>query len=401
MSKTDGHASRAHSKLSASGSSRWINCPGSVLLESRFAEDRSSSFAKEGEAAHEFSELRLKFLLDSISAKDYKKQLSAMAEQLSEFYGPEMGEYVTNYTDSVMERYYAAHVISADVVMLLEQRLDYTEWVPDGFGTGDVTIISDKMLEIIDLKYGKGVPVSAVNNSQLKMYALGAISTFGSIYDFDTVRMTIIQPRLDSITDFDMSVADLLKWAEEVIRPKAVEALSEKGAFKFGDHCKWCKAKDHCRTRAFANLEMEGYEKKHPNLLTADELADVYFRTEALKSWAEDIKKYATSQMLDHGVKIPGLKVVEGKSSRFFTDEDAVALKLKDLKLTEEQIYKPVEMQSLTEIEKLLGGKKKFTAHLDSLVDKKPGKPTLAKEDDARPEFSPAASVFDAIDIED
>lgn len=386
-----GETQRAHAILSASGSKRWITCTPSAQLEQQFPENKSE-YAEEGSFAHALAELRLsKDVANTIKPGIYKKKLEEMKK--NPLYSASMEEYIEQYVTLIGEKFLSAKKSCPDALILLEQKLDFSGWVPDGFGTGDVIIISDGVLEIIDLKYGQGVPVSAEGNTQMRLYALGAINQFGLLYNFDCIRMTIVQPKLDSISSDDVSVPELLKWGDKILKPAAAKAIAGEGEFIPGDHCRFCRAKAICRARAEANLEMAKYDFQEPALLTIDEIAEILFKAEELQKWAKDIQEYALEQAENHGVKFPGWKLVEGRSNRKYTDENAVAEKLKAEGYAEDVIYAPRRIWGITEMEKKLG-KKLFEEYLKDLVIKPAGKPTLVPaESDKRPEISSAASA--------
>lgn len=386
---TAGHASRAHAKLSASGSKRWLSCTPSAELESHF-EETTSDFAEEGTAAHELSEIWLKFRLSQIKSGEHKK-LWEKAKK-GKYYSPEMEDYVQGYVAIVLERVSEARKRSKDAAVLLEQRLDFSAWVPDGFGTGDVLIIADDTMEVIDLKYGKGVPVSAEDNSQMRLYGLGALDGYGYLYDIQTVRMTIVQPRLDSVSTEDLPAADLVAWGDDYVKPRADMAAAGEGEFAAGDHCRFCRARSTCRKRAEENLELAKYEFREGALLSTDEVGDVLGRIDQLQKWAEDIKKHALDQAEKHGVRYPGWKLVEGRSNRIYSDRDAVQAALLEGGFVEDKILTPRELLGITAMEKAVG-KKKFEELLSDLIIKPVGKPTLALEKDPRPELSSAASA--------
>lgn len=386
-----GEAQRTHAILSASASHRWLTCTPSAQLEQQFP-DSKSEYAAEGTFAHALAELRLsRDVASTITPSIYKKKLNEMMK--NPLYSASMAEYIEQYVTFVGEKYVEAKRKCPDTLILLEQKLDFSEWVPDGFGTGDVIIISDGVLEIIDLKYGQGVPVSATGNTQMRLYALGAINQFGLLYDFDCIRMTIFQPRLDNISSDDMSTAALLKWGEEVVKPAAAKAMAGEGEFVPGEHCQFCRAKAICRARAEANLEMAKYDFREPELLTVDEIADILFRAEELQKWAKDIQEYALDQAVNHGVKFPGWKLVEGRSNRKYVDENAVAERLIAQGYAEDVIYAPRQIWGISEMEKRIG-KKQFAEYLKDLVIKPAGKPTLVPESDKRPEISSVASAI-------
>lgn len=377
-----------HAILSASGAHRWLACPASARLEEQFP-GTTSEYAREGTLAHELAELELRKFLKEITPARYRSRRQQI--EANELWAPEMAEYVQQHVDLVIERINAARATTPDVVVALEQRLDLSRWVPDGFGTGDVVIIADGTLEIVDLKYGKGVPVSAVANPQIRLYGLGALDGFGSLYDIDQVRMTIVQPRLESISTEEMSAEELLRWGDEVVRPTALLAYGGEGGFQAGDHCQFCRAKVQCRARAEANLELAKYDFQAPALLSNDEIAEILGRAEELQKWTEDVQAYALDQAVNHGVKFPGWKLVEGRSVRRYEDEAAVTAALLTEGYTEEQILER-KLLGISAMEKLLG-KKRFADILGDLVVKPPGKPVLVPESDKRPELNSLASA--------
>lgn len=385
------HAERAHAKLSASGSSRWLACTGSVQLESGFPET-TTTYAEEGTAAHELSELMLQLKTGELTKRQYGGRLKK--HKSGQYYSQEMVDYCEAYTDIVIERINESKAKTPDAEVLFEQRLDFSEWVPGGFGTGDVVIIAEGMVEVVDLKYGKGVPVSAENNSQMRLYGLGAWHEFNFIYGVDKIRMTIVQPRLDSISTEELTEAELLEWAEKVVKPKAQEATNGEGSFVAGDHCKFCKARATCRTRADANLELARHEFRDPPLLSVDEIADVLAKADQLRSWANDIEGYALEQAHRNGVKFPGWKLVEGRSNRIYSDKDAVADTLVMEGYEEEKIFKPRDLRGITDMQKVLG-KKQFEQLLSDWIIKPEGKPKLAPESDKRPELRSAEKLFE------
>ncbi len=304
-----------------------------------------------------------------------------------------MEDHVQTYVDIAAEKINAARAKSKDAIVFLEQRLDFSYWVPEGFGTGDLTLITNDLVEVVDFKYGKGVPVSAERNAQMRLYGLGAYQLFNMLYDIRTVRMTIVQPRLDNISTEWLPIDELLTWGNEVVKPIAQLAYEGKGEFSAGDHCQFCQARYTCRARAEANLELAKYEFQDPPLLEQEEIADVLGRATELRSWVADVLDYALVQARDHGVHWPGWKLVEGRSNRKYVDDDAVADVLKRAGYKHADIFEEV-LKGVTKMEKLLG-KKKFTELLTDagLVIKPPGKPTLVPESDKRPEIDPLASA--------
>lgn len=357
-----------HALLSASSSYRWLNCPPSARLEATF-NDEVSVYAAEGTAAHELSEHKLRLFLGQKSKKPK-----------SEFDSADLEYYTSIYVDFATELINEVRGKCKDPMILLEQKLDYSHYVEEGFGTGDLVIVADGTVDIVDLKYGKGVAVSAERNPQMMLYSLGALGLFDNLYNIQTVRMTICQPRLDSISTYEISVNDLQEWAENELRPKANLAFNGEGEFLSGEHCKFCRAKQTCRTRAESHLKLAEYEFKKPELLTDEEIEEVLLIADRLSAWATDVYSYATDKAINQGKEWNNFKLVEGRSNRKYTDETAVA------EAVTAAGYKDIYKQSLigiTEMEKLLG-KKQFTALLGKWVEKPEGKPTLVPESDKR-----------------
>lgn len=379
----------AHAILSASGASRWMACPPSARLEQGY-ENKSSTFAQEGTLAHELGELKLRKELCEISTRKYNSEFKKIESH--NLFTKDMPDYVDNYVETCMEKVAEARSKTPDAIVNLEQRLDFSQWVPEGFGTGDMVIIADGVMEVIDLKYGKGVPVSAVGNKQMRLYALGAIAEFGFLYDIEKVRMTIVQPRLDSISTDEVLADDLLKWADEFVKPTAELAFKGEGDFCAGDHCGFCRAKGVCRARAEKNLELAKYDFEKPSALDNDEIALILGRADELIKWAKDIQEYALEKALA-GEEFPGHKVVEGRSNRKWTDED----KIGEILLGEGFLEGIVYTKKLTGISGMESaiGKKEVQRLLGDYIIKPPGKPTLVSENDKRPVFNPAKADFE------
>lgn len=379
-----------HAILSASSASKWMNCPPSARLEQNY-ENRTSEYAAEGTLAHELGELGLKHNLGEISTRKYNSEVKKI--EANELFTKDMPDYVEMYVDTCMEKVSEAKAKTPDALFKIEQRLDFSEWVPEGFGTGDFVIIADGTMEICDLKYGKGVPVSAVSNKQMRLYALGAIAEFSFLYDIEKVKMTIVQPRLDSISTDELLVEDLLKWAEEFVKPTAELAFKGEGEFCAGEHCGFCRAKSVCKARADKNLELAKYEFRTTTTLSEEDIADILGKAEELAKWAKDVQEYALEQAVA-GVEYKGWKIVEGRSNRKYTDADKVAEILLANEYTEDSIYKPKELQGLTNMEKVVG-KKKLTELVGDYIEKPPGKPVLVGESDKRPVFNSAKADFE------
>ena len=379
---------RAHALLSASGSERWLNCPPSARLEDEIKED-ASEFAKEGTFAHSLAELKLAYNLDSITKSKYNTKLKKLKQD--KFYSEELEDYVDIYVDFAIEKINEAKARTKDAVMLLEAKLDYSPWVPEGFGTGDLVLITDEVLEIVDFKFGRGIEVSATDNSQMRLYALGAINTFGMLYDIETVRMTIHQPRLDNISTDEISTDDLMYWATNTVMGAADKAFKGEGEFRCGEWCRFCRIKATCRARAQENLKLAKHDFKDPPLLTDDEIAEVMFAADELQSWVKDVQAYALDQAVNHGKDWPGFKLIEGRSYRRYSDEAEAAQILKAAGYSEEQIYTK-NLLGITAMEKLLG-RKRFNEILETVVIKPPGKPKLAPESDKRPAIKSTAEI--------
>lgn len=365
-----------HAILSASSSHRWLHCLPSARLELEF-ENTNGEAAKEGTAAHALSEHKLKKALRIRSKRP-----------TSEYDSDEMEECTDACVDFIMEQVELARKSCTDPIVLIEQRLDFSCYVPDGFGTGDCVIISDDRLHIVDFKYGMGVLVDAEDNPQMKLYALGALEIYYSLYDIKEISMTIFQPRRENVSTWTVPVEELKAWAEEELKPKAAKAYQGEGEYMPGSWCTFCRASSRCRARADENLKLAQMEFKMPPLLTDSEIEEVLSILPDLTKWANEITAYATDAAVNHGKEWHGFKVVEGRSVRKYKDENAVAEKAVI------SGYKDIYRKSLipmTEMQKLMG-KTKFEEILGNLIYKPPGKPTLVPNSDKRP----AMNVADA-----
>ena len=368
-----------HAKLSASGAKRWMACPPSVELEEKFP-DHTTEFAAEGTLAHSLAELLLRYENQEISEERFNEKFNKLKSD--PLYNQEMLDYIEDYTTLVWEQFHELRGRCKDTQILFEQRLDFSEYVPEGFGTGDVILIADDCVEVIDLKYGKGVAVSAVENPQLRLYGLGAYLTYSMLYEIDRVKMMIVQPRLSSISDEELEVSELLQWAEEEVRPKAQLAIRGAGEFQPGEHCRFCKAYAVCNAQKEYQMELLKYDFVSAELLQESEIGEVLCRVDALINWGQAIKDYAYNQAINYGVHYEGWKLVAGRSNRKYKDEKEVAATLQKAGYTE--IYKPQELKGITEMEKLIG-KKTFAKLLENLIEKPEGKPALVPETDKRP----------------
>lgn len=367
-----------HALLSASASKRWIKCPPSARLCEK-CDDKPSEYAQEGTEAHTLCEYKLKKAL-GIRAKNPIKSLS--------FYNEEMENCAEGYVEFIQEQLAKAKENCIDPIVLIEQKLDFSEYAPEGFGTGDCVIIADENLTVIDFKYGKGVLVEAENNSQMQCYALGALSLFDGIYDIKNINMAIYQPRRENISIHSITKDELIKWAEEVLKPAAQIAYAGEGEFSAGEHCQFCKVKSICRKRAERNLELAKYDFELPAQLEDMEIEVILSRADELVAWVNDIKDYAL-QMAISGKQWQEYKLVEGRSNRKYIDDEAVVNAVKSAG------YNPYEekLLGITAMTSLLG-KKKFDEILGELIEKPQGKPTLVPRTDKRPEMNNAKNDF-------
>ena len=368
-----------HSPLSPSSAFRWIKCTPSAKLNAALP-DSTSEYALQGTAAHTLCEYKLQKLLGK-DAKDPTENLT--------YFDAEMADCTDSYQQYVSERIEKAKQFCKDPIVLVEQKLDFSKWVPQGFGTGDCVIVADNILTVIDFKYGVGVLVEAEQNPQMMCYALGALALFDSIYDIENVVMTIFQPKRDNISTYELSKKELLQWADEILSPAAQLAAKGKGEFKAGKHCKFCKVKATCRKRAEYNLELARYDFEMPANLEDTEIEVILSKADELAAWCSDIKEYAFQQALN-GKQWNGWKLVEGRSVRKYINEDAVAETVKNAG------YDPYEHKVLgiTAMTRMLG-KAKFENLLSSFIEKPTGKPALVPKSDKRPSIDKAVRAAD------
>ena len=382
MTKQKGHSERAHALLSASGASRWLSCPPSARLEDEIPDKGSSEFAKEGTTAHELAELRLiEAISGGVQSKSLKERFANIKKD--KFYSDEMEEYVGQYVNYVLECVSVAHQNTVNPKLLIEDRIDLTEFIPEGFGTGDSVLIADEVMEVIDLKYGKGIKVFASNNPQLKLYGLGALLKHELAFDIKIVRLTVAQPRLDHIDSWDIDVEDLKKWGENVVKPTAALAFNGHGEFSTGDHCRWCKHAPRCKHLA-QDVSDVVEDFAEPTTLTDDELMTIHSKLPLIEAWANAIKTYILTAALN-GKKWEGLKLVAGRSVRSWKDKDLVMELLKKDGYNQSD-YCEIKLLGIGKIEKLVG-KAEFPKLLGDAVIKPEGKPTLVDESDKRPEI--------------
>lgn len=388
------HSTRAHALLSASGAGRWLNCTPSAKLEDEYGERKTSVYAQEGTLAHELSELYLRQdTLNAITDQEFESSLESIME--NELFNEEMLDVVPIYTDYCSAQLAEAKTANPLAVMEIEQKLDLTEYVPESFGTADCVIINDNLMEVIDLKYGKGVPVYADWNKQLMLYALGALRKYDTMYDITEVRMTIVQPRINNISSWQISVTELLKWAEEDLRPKADLAFRGDGELNAGDWCRFCAVCNQCRKLYEQQFEIAKHEFAKPELLTDDEIADIIKRAPVLVEWANSITEYAKTKALNENRQWPGFKLVEGLSRRTWLDEDKAinAILARCPELSEDEVFN-TKLKPITSIEKLIG-KTRFAKLLADVVVKPQGKPTLVPIEDKRPAIGYSQAQID------
>lgn len=386
------HEQRVHALLSASGASRWLNCPPSARLEEKYGEKRSTDYSREGTLAHELAELYLRRDLKGMSDGEFDEGLEAIMS--NELFKEEMLDYVPMYTNYCTEQLIAARAVTPSAIADIEVKLDLTEYIPESFGTGDFICIADGTMEIVDLKYGRGVRVAAEQNKQLMLYALGALRIYDTFYDIEYVKLTIVQPRVDNISSWTVSVSELKDWAINVLRPAAAEAFDGKGELSPGSWCQFCSVKHRCRKLYEDQMQIARLEFGAPELLSDEEIAEVVQKAPAFTTWLNSVVEFATVEA-ENGKNWPGLKLVAGRSIRKWADEGQVpaAVFTAFPELDEEDIYVQ-KLKSLTEIERIVG-KKNFAAKLSGFVIKPEGKPKLVTDDDPRPALGTAAAAAD------
>ena len=370
-----------HAILSASGAARWLACPPSAREEQKYPSE-SSPYAREGTRAHALAEKHLKRYLETGDATVTFEEDAGMAES------------VQSYVDTVVEKITEARTASKDAQIFIEKKLDFSQWVPHGFGTGDAVILSDAFLEIIDLKYGKGVPVSAKNNPQMRLYALGMYALMGWLYSAENVRMTIVQPRLDSISTETITVKELLAWGES-IKDIADKAFQGEGEYKAGDHCRFCRARKVCRTRANALKKVYRKACAPGNELEPEEIAEIVLQAKNVQTWLDEVKEYARVKAIS-GEKWPGLKLVQGRSVRKIINKEDAGELLVSEGFPRDKIFK-TQLCTITELEKVCGRKKlkELLQDQHGYIIKPKGEPTLVSSDDKREEIQNIKDLFE------
>lgn len=384
-----------HALLSASSAHRWLHCTGAPRFEATFP-DTTSDFAREGTLAHAIAELKVRrYAVEPMSQATFTRRHNKLKKE--ELYAPEMEGYTDDYLERIKQIMLAYKVKPYTVV---EKRVDFSDYVPEGFGTADCLVMTADDLHVIDFKYGKGVPVDAVGNPQMRLYALGALKQYGVLYQFKQVHMHIIQPRIGNYSEDQMTPEALKDWGETVVKPKAQEAFDKKNDhFEPGEWCRFCRAKGCCAARAehYAEYEPCAMDFHDPRVIDDQRLSNFLVVAKELEDWAKDLQEYALSACLS-GKQIPGWKAVEGRGSRIFTDQEDAFEVLRENGIPDEILYNRVPL-TLAQTEKVVG-KKKFAELVGSLIEKKPGKPTLARESDKRPAICntvTAADVFQPV----
>jgi len=370
-----------HAILSPSAASRWLACTPSVRLEQQF-ENKTSSFAEEGTLAHAVGECILRELAGQI--KPAEAELIIAQLMTSQYYSKELHDYAEGYA------YFVWAMCKPGTHLFVEQRLDMTDYVEEGYGTGDAVVVGNLVLRLSDLKYGKGVPVYSDNNPQLKLYALGAYKEFSHIFDIETIEINIYQPRLDNISTWEISVKDLLEWAEVELKPKAAMAYKGEGEFKPGKHCLFCRGKAVCRALADYNMKLAQMEFRNPDILTDEEISEVLEKRDSFKKWIDAVADHVLSTALS-GKEWPGYKLVEGRANRKYSSEPEVIEKLKTAGHT--NIYTEPKLLGLGALEKAVT-KPVFKQIVEPLLIKPDGAPALAPLTDSRPVYAPKTHDF-------
>ena len=374
-----------HALLSPSSAHRWLNCTPSARLEENVA-DTASDYALEGTLAHAYCAKRLKEYLALPTDEE-----DAEIEKLDEYFTDDMLEYVDTYYNIVIGKFEKAKKRTSDAKLLVEVRLDFSSFIPESFGTSDSIIIADNTMEVIDFKYGKGIEVSAVENPQMMIYAMGAYNEFSDEYKIKKVRMTIVQPRISNLSEFDITCVKLKLWCRKIMKI-AKMAFNGEGEQTPGDWCRFCKVKGQCRGLAKKSIETATRFESHM-LIKADEMAhDVLPYLSTIRTWLEAVESFALKQALE-GVEYDGYKVVAGRSIRKVTNPDAVMATLDEQGFRADDYLRPSELRSLSELERLVG-KKRFAELCGAFVEKPQGKPTLVTIDDKREPYNTAEADF-------
>ena len=392
--KLQKHSERDHALLAASAANRWLNCTPSAKLEDAEGPRESSIYAEEGTLAHELGELYIRHdVLETVDDQVFSDRFDEIMN--NQLFSEEMLDVVPIYVDYCTEQFNAAKANDAQSIMDVEQKLDLAEYVPESFGTADCVVIGGNLIEVIDYKHGKGVPVYAEWNKQLMLYGLGALRKYDMLFDIEEVRLTIVQPRINNISSWQISVKELIDWAETELAPAAKLAFAGDGELKAGEWCKFCAVKNRCKALYQKNMELAKYDFQKPALLNDEEIADILKKTPALIEWANSIQEYAQDKAINQGKVWPGFKLVEGISRRKWLDEDAVAEAIftKIPEASEDQVY-DMKLKTITQIEKIFG-KKTVAEQLSDVIVKPQGKPTLVPVSDKRPALGTEEAIND------
>ena len=372
----------AHALLSASGSKRWLTCTPSPRLEATLPELKKPAnafdFSAEGTLAHELGEIRLRLYFNQITQSDYDNQYEEIKNHpiYTKYEDSEKADFEANVDNYVL---YVRSQVGEGDTPLFEQRVDFSDWVNDGFGTADVVILSEHTIRVIDLKFGKGIPVSAIDNPQLRLYALGAYSKFKEDYpNIKEVEYTIHQPRLDSISTDGTTISKLLDWANYFVKPKAKKAWAGSGEFVPGEHCGFCKAKAQCRARSDFNTELAKNEFREPALLTEEEISEVLSKAQQLRTWASDVEEFALNRAVLENKVPTGYKLGTTSAHRKITDTELASVILRERGLSEQELYEPKKLKTIANLEKL-APKGIVVGWLGDLVQKPEGSPKLVK----------------------
>ena len=382
----------AHALLSASGSKRWMMCTPSARLEATLPEQKKPKgafdFSAEGTLAHSLSEIRLRLQFNQIGHDEYEREYEIIKTHpiYQSYTSNEQADFEANVDNYVL---YVRSQIGEGDVPLFEQRVDFSDWVPDGFGTADVVILSKHSIRVVDLKFGKGIPIHAQDNPQLRLYALGAWSKFKEEWpDIREVSYTIHQPRLDSISTDGTSLSKLLEWANYYVKAKAKKAWAGSGEFLPGEWCQFCKAKAQCRARADFNSELARMEFRTPALLDEEEVAQVLSKAQSLRTWAADVEDYALNKAIQENIIPPGYKLGTSITHRTITDKALAATVLLEHGFKEQDILEPSKLKPITALEKL-GPKNHISNILSSLIQRPEGSPKLVRvKETAKDDFA-------------
>lgn len=367
------HSDRAHARLSASGSSRWLNCTASPTEEAKYPPQKSTSYAQEGTQAHEAAEALLYYYLEG-------KELPPM--------DPEMFRHAEFYRDYVLEVFNGAKEKDSTAIIAIEQRVDLTAFIPEGFGTCDCLIIADSVMHVIDYKYGKGIRVDAHKNSQLMLYAVGALRFYELAYDIKAVEMHVVQPRLDHISSWSIDADELMVWGNKTIKPKAEEAATGPGTHVPGEWCRWCSHKPRCRALATQATKMASAEFSE---LSDAEIIEYYENLKTFDIWAKALKDYVVDQAVNHDKEWEGYKLVESRSNRKITDQEMALKKLTDSGFDKDRVTN-VKIKGIGDLTKIVGGDKQLNEILGTLIDKPKGAPTIVPLSDKRKPYTNSAT---------